>query len=116
MTTERFRRKAPAHARTGTVDDEAPTFEWDPHKSDACFRERGFDFAHATAAFRDPGRVVRAAARDTPGEIRYILSGYIDGRLFVVVYTLRFGVRRIIAARKANDREVRRHEDSAHDR
>lgn len=92
------------------------SMQGDPDDCDACFRERGFDFAYATAAFRDPGRVVRAAARDTPGEIRCILSGYIDGRLFVVVYTLRFGVRRIISARKANDREVRRHEDSAHDR
>lgn len=26
-------------------------FEWDEAKSDACFRERGFDFAYAARAF-----------------------------------------------------------------
>lgn len=36
--------------------------------------------------------------------------GRIDGRLFVVVYTPRAGVFRIISARKANAREVKRYD------
>lgn len=39
----------------------------------------------------------------------------IDGRVFVVAYTLRPRATRIISARKANAREVRTHEDRAHD-
>jgi len=38
-------------------------FRWNQGKSGACFRERGFDFAYADAAFGDPNRVVR---QDTP--------------------------------------------------
>ncbi|GAB6051164.1 hypothetical protein JCM16106_20200 [Hydrogenophilus islandicus] len=31
-------------------------FEWDEAKGDACFTERGFDFAYAAQAFFDSGR------------------------------------------------------------
>lgn len=37
----------------------------------------------------------------------------IEGRLYVVVYTPRDGAIRIISAHKANQREIRRYEDSA---
>ena len=33
-------------------------FEWDDAKSEACFVERGFDFAYITHAFLDPQRQV----------------------------------------------------------
>ncbi|MCK9514772.1 MAG: BrnT family toxin [Ottowia sp.] len=50
------------------------------------------------------------------GEGRYQLAGQIDGRLFVVVYTPGKGVVRIISARQANSREVKRHENhTSHD-
>ena len=32
-------------------------FEWDEGKSDACFAERGFDFAYVVRAFLDSNRV-----------------------------------------------------------
>ncbi len=63
-------------------------FEWDEAKSDACFRERGFDFAYAAWAFFDPKRIVHADTRRSYGEDRYQLMGMIEQRLFVVVYTL----------------------------
>lgn len=34
-------------------------FECDEIKSDACFAERGFDFAYVTRAFVDPNRFIR---------------------------------------------------------
>ena len=34
-------------------------FEWDEAKSDACYEERGFDFAYALRAFLDPDRMVQ---------------------------------------------------------
>jgi uncharacterized DUF497 family protein len=90
-------------------------FEWDESKSEACFQDRGFDFAYAARAFFDPGRIVQADTRHSYGEDRFQLMGAIELRLFVVVYTLRQESIRIISARKANQREVQHYEDSTHD-
>jgi len=43
-------------------------FEWDEIKSEACFDERGFDFAYAAQAFFDPNRTIRADLRHSYGE------------------------------------------------
>jgi len=88
-------------------------FEWDEAKSEACFMERGFDFAYAIRAFLDPDRVVRADTRWNYGEDRYQLRGSIEGRVFFLVYTLRAETIRIISARKANQREVEDYENAA---
>lgn len=87
-------------------------FEWDEAKSEACFRERGFDFAYAARAFFDPERIVHADTRYSYGEERYQLMGKVEQRLLVVVYTPRHEAMRIISARKANQRETRHYEDS----
>lgn len=87
-------------------------FEWDETKSEVCFQSRGFDFAFAARAFFDPDRLVEADTRHSYGEARFQLMGKIEGRLFVVIYTPRNDVIRIISARKANLREVRHYEDS----
>ena len=85
-------------------------FEWDSAKSIARYQERGFDFAYVVAAFGDPARRVRLDDRYDYGEERYQLIGEIEGRLFVVIYTLRNTAIRIISARKANAREARQYE------
>lgn len=90
-------------------------FEWDEAKSEACFRERGFDFGYAAKAFFDPDRLIQADTRHSYGEERYQLMGKIEQRLFVVVYTPRHDAIRIISARKANHREVQHYEDSTRD-
>jgi hypothetical protein len=79
------------------------------------FRMRGFDFAYAARAFFDPDRIVHADTRHSYGEERYQLMGRIEQRLFVVVYTPRGDVIRIISARKANQREVRHYEDGTNE-
>lgn len=89
-------------------------FEWDETKSDACFQERGFDFAYAARAFLDPGRIIQPDTRHSYGEDRYQLMGAIEHRVFVVVYTSRHDIIRIISARKANKREVSHYEKSTH--
>jgi uncharacterized DUF497 family protein len=56
-------------------------------------------------AFLDPNRRVQ---RDVPRdyrEERFRLYGRVTGRLFVIAYTRRGAVTRIISARKANARE-----------
>ncbi len=64
-------------------------FEWDEDKSDACYAERGFDFAYIVADFFDNSRLIRHDKRWDYGEERYQLLGKIDGRLFFVAYTHR---------------------------
>ena len=90
-------------------------FEWDEAKSEACFHERGFDFAYAARAFFDPDRLIQADTHRSYGEERYQLLGKIEQRLFVVAYTPRDDGLRLISARKANQREVRHYEDSTRD-
>ena len=89
-------------------------FEWDEYKSEACFRERGFDFAYAARVFFDPHRRIEADTRHSYGEDRYQVKDKVDGRLFVVVYTPRAKAIRIISARKANQRELQRYEEGTH--
>ena len=93
----------------------AVRFEWDAAKSETCFRERGFDFAYAACAFADPSRMVRPDTRYVYGEDRYQMLGTVEGRLFVLIYTTRKDVVRIISARKANSREVKQYENRSHD-
>ena len=88
-------------------------FEWDDAKSNDCFMQRGFDFAYAVRAFLDPNRIVGQDRRWDYGEDRYRLLGRIEGRVFVVIYTTRGAVIRVISERKANRKEVRDYEDDA---
>ncbi len=88
-------------------------FEWDDAKNSACFTRRGFDFAYAVRAFFDPRRIVVQDRRRDYGEDRYRLIGMIDGRAYVVVYTVRGSAIRIISARKANRKEVSDYEYNA---
>jgi len=93
----------------------AMDFEWDEAKSEACFRDRGFDFAYALRAFLDRDRLVQQDVRRSYGEDRYQVTGKIEGRLFVLVYTPRQGAIRIVSARKANQREVKQYENRTRD-
>ena len=52
--------------------------------------------------FSDPARIDVCDERRPYGEERWIVQRLIQGRLYVVVYTLRGAGTRIISARKAN--------------
>jgi uncharacterized protein len=80
-------------------------FEWDDAKNDRCVRDRGFGFADILPAFLDPNRRVERDVRRDYGEQHFRLYGRVAGRLFVIAYTRRGTVTRIISARKANARE-----------
>jgi uncharacterized DUF497 family protein len=81
-------------------------FEWDQAKSEATLESRGFDFRFVTYVFFDPYRVESEDRRRKYRERRVLTIGEIDGRIFVVVYTLRGERIRIISARRANESEV----------
>lgn len=84
-------------------------FEWDDKKSNICYLQRGFDFRFAANIFFDPYRITVQDLREDYGESRYVTFGKIENRLFCVVYTLRGDIIRIISARKANSREVKKY-------
>jgi uncharacterized protein len=80
-------------------------FEWDEAKEARCQRERGFSFGYASEAFADPKRQIEPDERTEYGEIRFRLVGLIEGRVYVVIFTMRGQKARIISARRANRRE-----------
>ena len=87
-------------------------FEWDDAKSDSCLAHRGFDFAYAVRAFQDNDRIVDRDRRRDYAEDRYRLLGTIEGRMFVVICTMRESAP-IISAHKSNARETREVERDA---
>jgi hypothetical protein len=78
--------------------------EFDPAKRDATLDERGLDMARAEEVFAGSHLTVEDGRRDY-GETRNITIGFLDGRMVVMVWTLRGRATRIISLRKANERE-----------
>ena len=88
-------------------------FEWDLAKSNSCLVSRNFDFAYVMSVFEDPTLLVEHDQRWEYGEERFQALGAIDARVFVVIFTRRLRAIRIISARKANSREVKRYEKNS---
>ena len=81
-------------------------YEWDYAKGQENLAKHRIDFA-IVAGFQWLTAVIEPSPRS--GEMRFIARGYIDGRLYTVVYTWRGYNRRIISLRKANPREETRY-------
>jgi hypothetical protein len=84
-----------------------PEFEWNNDKDAECFKSRGFGFDFAALAFQDPQRKIEPDIRQNYAELRFRCYGMIEGRLFVVVHTLRDRTIRIISARKGNAKDLK---------
>ena len=78
-------------------------YEWDEAKSAHYARERGLPFSLARRLFDGP--TVEAVDQRDWGETRVKAVGVIDGHAFVVVYTDRGSVRRLISFRDADLKE-----------
>ena len=89
-------------------------FEWDAGKAQTNLEKHKVRFEVAIKVFLDPGRTQVVDDRYDYGEERVVTYGRIDGRLYVVVFTRDETSQtiRMISARKANQRERRRHGDS----
>lgn len=87
-------------------------FEWDKAKSDLCQISRNFDFAYVMSIFVDPDLLIEKDQRWEYGEERFQAIGLLEGRVFVVIYTKRPMAIRIISARRANRRKVKRYEEN----
>lgn len=84
-------------------------FAWNRKKSDANYRERGFDFAFASLIFKSPVLMVEDKRRDY-GERRFVAIGLADQIHITLVFTDRAGlkddvIRRIISARRSSRKE-----------
>ena len=86
-------------------------FEWDEQKAERNQAKHSVSFEFATRAFDDENRVTVIDNRRDYGETRYITLAKIDNRLYVVAFTLRSSIIRLISARKANNKEVKRYEN-----
>jgi uncharacterized DUF497 family protein len=82
-------------------------WEWDEEKRQTNLAKHGVDFADVLRFYWASAKTQVDQRRDY-GEERFESSGLIGERLFVLVYTPRGKVRRLISLRKANAREVER--------
>jgi len=88
--------------------------EFDPMKDAENQGKHGLPLNLAPLIFEGPF-IEEEDRRHNYEETRIVATGPIelfDGRICVVVYTWRDGVRRIISFRKANDKEVRQYQAS----
>src|SRR4051794_12578711 len=92
----------------GCFMDAPLEFEWDEDKAALNFIGHGVAFPFVAAVFLDPSRADADAWRKEDGEERRKVTGR---KLFVVVYSLRDGVHRLISARRTNRREDRTYGD-----
>ena len=85
---------------------------YDPAKDRRNVALRGLTFELARV-FDWAGAALIEDVRRHYGERRYRATGNIGTRLHVVVFTIRAGKTHVISLRKANEREIHRHETFA---
>ena len=86
-------------------------FEWDDAKAASNESKHSVSFPFAVRAFDDNNRLTVVDNRSDYGEVRYISLARIENRVYVLVFTLRGSVIRLISARKANTKEVKRYDN-----
>ena len=84
-------------------------FEWDEDKRRRNIEEHGVDFRLAALIFSNPVLEARDE-RDDYGETRYRALGQVEDEYFLVVFTWRGEMRRIISAWKVGDDGKRRYQ------
>ena len=82
-------------------------FEWDDAKARSNLAKHGITFEAACRVFDDVLAFDQLDLDSGPGEIRYVITGMVNGLPLTVVYTERGCRIRIISARKATKFEQR---------
>jgi uncharacterized DUF497 family protein len=83
-------------------------FEWDEAKRQANITKHDVDFLEAMELLADAPVMLDDSRKDY-GERRCQAVGSGDGKMLVVIFTIREGSFRIISARRANSRERRKY-------
>ena len=87
-------------------------YEGDEVKRQSNIDRHKVDFIDVLPLFANPEAIRLEDNRRDYGEIRYILLGEIDERLFQIAYTIRGSFIRLISARRGNKRERRIYENA----
>jgi uncharacterized DUF497 family protein len=85
------------------------SISFDPQKNERNIAQRGIPFENAEEFEWDTALVVEDVRKEY-GERRFQALGLVAGRLHALVFTPRAGKVHVISLRKANRREVKRHE------
>ena len=85
---------------------------FDPAKNERNVLERQLDFSRVEQ-WDWTRSVIDEDTRKDYGERRFRAVGFIDERLFVLVFTPRNGDVHVISLRKANIREIKRHAEAS---
>ena len=86
------------------------SFEWDEAKRLGNIEKHGVDFRLAAGIFFGP-TVEADDTREDYGEMRRLALGRVGAECFVVVYTLRGDIKRLISAWKAGQHDRKRYKD-----
>ncbi len=86
-------------------------FQWDEAKAAKNYAKHGVTFESARHVFKDPFALEQIDDRENYGEDRFVIIGMVNGRLLVVVYTLRDEIIRILSARGAEPFEQRKYHE-----
>lgn len=82
-------------------------FEWDEDKRLSNLDKHGIDFRDAQQIF--DGRPILTRFSPRLGEERFVSTGFIEEKLYTVIWTVRESTTRLISARRARDAEERQY-------
>ena len=89
------------------------SFEWDPRKAEANFKNHGVRFSEAEPVFEEDFAVTIVDDESDPHEQRFVSIGTgLKGRVLVVVYCYRGSKIRIVSARPAEAHERQQYEEN----
>ncbi len=81
--------------------------DYDPAKDEINRFKHRLPLAFGKRVFDDPLAQVLPSFRPVDGENRYKAVGYVDGKLYTLVYVQREQRLRLISVRRSNDKERR---------
>ncbi len=87
--------------------------EFDRAKRRSNLAKHGVDLRLAGDILADPRTIVIRDIRRDYGEERFQAFGWFEGHMYMVAYTIRADVCRVISVRRANSRERKRHHSGA---
>lgn len=85
--------------------------EFDPIKNKANIKKHGISLEMALEIDIEESFTIQDI-RQSYGEYRYQMFCPIKGRLFIMIFTFRENIYRIISLRKANEREAKRYKNA----